>query len=108
MSKATQCAKVVDLAETRATRLLAEVRETLVPADADAAFHLAQKLAGDLARHPDSLLRHRVAVAAHDLEDVIAMLQAELDGLANELRAVNRHTTAATAYSRAADAGRSL
>ncbi len=108
MSKTTRCAKVVDLAETRAPRLLTEIRETPVPADAEAAIDLARQTAGHLAAQPGGLLRLRMAVAAHDLEDLIDLLEAELATLAGELRTVNRHTSAAATYARTADAVRSL
>ena len=108
MSKTTQCVKVVDLAETRATRLLTEIRETLVPADTETAINLARQTAAHLTTQPGGLLRLRMAVAAHDLEGLIDLLEAELATLAGELRTVNRHTSAAVTYARTAEAVRSL
>jgi hypothetical protein len=98
---------VVELAEIRSARVMAAARQALVPGADDAleAEELARRVAGQLAALPAedrSLLRRKVLVAVHDLEGLVDALQAQLNGLAHELRKVSSHTSAATAYGRRA------
>jgi hypothetical protein len=99
---------VVDLAEHRSQRVLAAAQQMLVP-DAQemlAAEELSRRVAEQLATLPPdqgALLRRKVLVAVHDLEGLIEALQQQLDGLADELRRVSVHSTAAMAYGRGTD-----
>lgn len=84
---------VVALADARAHRTVAEATE------------LASEIARGLqALPPDRrrIMRARTALALHDLEALIASLEAELEALANDLHSLNQHSGAATAYGRIA------
>lgn len=98
-------APVVTLAEARATRTLADIRERL-GGDADAeASQLAACVASQLASLPAEakrLLRREVAIAVHELEDLVEALESELDQVADDLHAINRRASAAQAYGHAA------
>lgn len=98
-------AQLVDLADVRTSRTLASTQAMLAPDATEPlkAEELSRRVAAQLAALPDdkrSLLRRKVLVAVHDLEGLVEALQAQLDGLAGELRKVSAHTTAATAYGR--------
>ncbi|MCR6632561.1 MAG: hypothetical protein NVV74_22340 [Magnetospirillum sp.] len=107
MSRNSPPQTVVALAEARATRTLAATQALLLP-EADeplAAEELSRRVAAQLAALPAEerpLLRRKVLVAVHDLEGLVDALQAQLDGLADELRKVSTHSSAATAYGRMA------
>lgn len=101
---------VVLLSEVRADRMLAEIRQTFTgdgPSVEDAKA-LAVRVAEQLRILPPNrrrILRTRLAVAVHDLEDLVAALENELSALADDLRAVNRHGDASSAYGRSARIG---
>lgn len=98
---------VVPLAEIRAKRMIAEIRETFSgdgPGD-EAAKALAVRVAEQLRvlpPHRRRVLRTRLMVSIHDLEGLIAALEAELEALAHDLRTASRHSDASRAYGQGA------
>ncbi len=103
----TSSRTVVPLAEIRARRMIAEIRETFSgdgPGD-EAAKALAVRVAEQLRvlpAHRRRMFRASLMVSIHDLEGLIAALQAELDALADDLRTANRHSDASRAYGQGA------
>lgn len=98
---------VVELADARAKRTMTATQTSLLPDETAplAAEELARRVAQQLATLPEDdrrLLRRNMLVAVHDLEGLVDALQTQMDGLAQELRKVSEHTSAATAYGRTA------
>lgn len=94
--------------ERRFERRLEEARECL-PQEVrgqegeDDPQRLSEQLARQLAALPPEqrrAIRHRIAVAVNDLEGLIGELEQDLAGLADDLRALNRHGGAAQAYAK--------
>jgi hypothetical protein len=103
MSRKTTPGNVVPLAEARIRRALDGVGRHL-GGEADA-LALSEGIARQLAAMPPEergLLRRQVALATHDLEELVDTLEAELGLLADDLRAVNLRSEAVRAYRRAA------
>lgn len=96
---------IIELADVRAARTLSATQAMLVPDETAtlAPEELSRRVAAQLAALPHDegqLLRRKVLVAVHDLEGLVDALQAQMNGLAQELRKVSSHSTAATAYGR--------
>ncbi len=101
---------VVELAEVRAQRTMAATQARLLPDEGAhlEAEELARRVAAQLASLPQDdrrLLRREILVSVHDLEGLIDTLQAQMNELSRELRKVSSHTSAVTAYGRAAHPG---
>lgn len=97
-----------EIVELHAARTLANIRQSVgltASMDVADAHALAAAVASQIAQLPPgacNLFRRQVALATHELEALLDVLQGELDALAAELRTVNSHTSAATAYTRMA------
>jgi len=106
MSKRMRNDNLIDLVEVRSRRTMVRISNSLLPGEStvENAEELANRVARQFEALPDSengLLRRRVALAIHDLESLISALQADLDNLGQELKAVNQHSGAVKAYNRA-------
>lgn len=100
-------AKEVGPAEAETNRVIGQVRQRLGIAELSEldAADLSARLARHLAALPDDerrVMRRDLAIAAHDLEGLVAALEAEMGQLASELKALHQRTDAARAYGRAA------
>lgn len=96
---------IIELADVRAARTIAATQASLLPNEPTLldAEELSRRVAAQLATLPREeglVLRRKMLVAVHDLEGLIDALQEQMTTLAQELRKVSTHSTAATAYSR--------
>lgn len=96
---------IIELADVRAARTMAATQASLLPNEPTLldAEELSRRVAAQLATLPREeglVLRRKMLVAVHDLEGLIDALQEQMTTLAQELRKVSTHSTAATAYSR--------
>ena len=110
-AKDNSLSAVVELADIRARRAMAAARARLLPHETAhlEAEEMARRVAAQLATLPDGdrrVLRRDILVAVHDLEGLVDALQAQMNELSRELRKVSTHTSAATAYGRAAHPGK--
>ena len=109
-AKDNELSAVVKLAEVRAERTMAATQARLLPEEGAhlEAEELARRVAAQLSSLPQDdrrLLRREILVSVHDLEGLIDALQSQMNELSRELRKVSSHTSAATAYGRAAHPG---
>lgn len=105
MTDKPDISEIIELAEVRATRTLTATQAMLVPDETATltAEELSRRVAEQLATLPQEeglLLRRKMLVAVHDLEGLVEALQTQMNGLAQELRKVSSHSTAASAYGR--------
>lgn len=103
--EAKALSSVVSLVEVQADRIMNATRTRLLPTETAhmEAEELSRRVAAQLSALPEqerNLLRHEIVVAVHDLEGLVDALQTQMNTLANELRKVSSHTSAATAYGR--------
>ena len=85
-------ATIIDLLDIRSRRAIEEAKA------------LSQRLARDLAGlsvERRQLIRRQVAVAVHDLEEFVRLLETERAAVVADIETLNRHRGAADAYGRA-------
>lgn len=105
MTSKLDYSEIIELAEVRATRTLSATQAMLLPDEAAqlTAEELTRRVAEQLAALPQEeglVLRRKMLVAVHDLEGLVEALQTQMNVLAQELRKVSTHSTAAAAYGR--------
>ncbi len=96
---------VAELADVKVARAVAEAQALLLPGVTEElsarqfSIRIKERLAG-LTGHERFLTIQRMALVVHDMEALVESLRQELADLSQELRKVNQHSGASTAYSR--------